>query len=228
MIVSMQDILNRYQTLLEGFDAWFANCMVQAGEQIACRQGCSGCCRGLFEISLLDACLLQSGFVRLDGAVQKQVVTKASARVNELQANWPEFRPPYILNRLPHDDWQEMPEEDQTPCPLLDADGRCLVYAQRPMTCRLHGLPHIDISGEIFAADFCTLNFSARDPLSMTELRYPFRATFSKEFDLLADFAEQLLGSRQLELDTFIPSALLIDFSDEKWQQHSSFEPGCS
>lgn len=213
----MKEILRQYQTLLEGFDAWFAACMAQAGEQIACRQGCSACCRGLFEISLLDACLLQSGFVRLDLAVQKQVLAKASARVNALRANWPEFRPPYILNRLPHDDWQEMPEEDQTPCPLLADDGRCLVYAERPMTCRLHGLPHIDISGEIFAAEFCTLNFSTTDPLSMPKLRYPFRATFGQEFDLLGDFATELLGSRQLELDTFIASALLIDFSAENW-----------
>ena len=210
----MREILTDYQTLLEELDHWFAACMAQAGDQIACRQGCSACCRGLFEISLLDAGLLQQGFALLDTNTQNQVRAKARKRVNQLQSLWPEFRHPYIPNRLPHHDWQEMPEEDQTPCPLLSDDGRCLIYAQRPMTCRLHGLPNIDLSGESFSEDYCNLNFTTSDPLTMPELRYPFRETFAKEFDLLGSFAERLLGRRQLDLDTFIPSAILIDFSD--------------
>ena len=212
--VIMTEILDRYQTLLERLDRWFSDCMAQAGEQITCRQGCSACCRGLFEISLLDARLLQRGFSQLNPKIQNQVLTKARKRVIELQTLWPEFRPPYILNRLPHDDWQEMPEEDQIPCPLLASDGRCLVYAQRPMTCRLHGLPNIDFSEESFSDAYCSLNFTDSDPLIMPELRYPFRETFAREFDLLAAFSEQLFGGRQLELDTFIPSALLIDFDN--------------
>lgn len=210
----MQEILDQYQTLLQGIDRWFTDCIEQAGDEIACRMGCTACCRGLFEISMLDARLLQSGFVQLEDDIKQLVLTKARSRVKELQAQWPEFQHPYILNRLPHDDWQEMPEGDLTPCPLLSDDGRCLVYEYRPMTCRLHGLPNIDCSGESFSEDFCTLNFKNSDPLSMPELRHPFRETFAREFDLLGEFAGEVFGSRQLELDTFIPSALLIDFND--------------
>jgi len=211
--MNIPEILDHYQALLEGIDAWFADCTQQAADQIVCRLGCTGCCRGLFEISLLDARLLQRGFSALDSTTREQVLGKARSRVSELQCDWPEFQHPFILQRLPHNDWEEMPEDDLTPCPLLSADGRCLVYEHRPMTCRLHGLPNIDCSGESYSDEFCTLNFTSKDPLAMTELRYPFRETFSKEYDLLGSFAEQQFGTRQLELDTFIPSALLIDFS---------------
>jgi hypothetical protein len=44
-------------------------------------------------------------------------------------------------------------------------------------------------------------------------LRYPFRTTFEREFALLEEFAERLLGVRSCAFDIFIPSALLIDFS---------------
>lgn len=209
----MQDILTEYRQLLRGIDGWFARCIEQSADQIACRQGCSACCRGLFEISLLDVALLQSGFALLAGPVKAQVLIRAQARVADLHQRWPEFTPPYILNRLPHDEWQQMPEDDMTPCPLLGVDGGCLVYDARPLTCRLHGLPNIDCSGESFSDDWCTLNFVASNPLHRTELRYPFRAAFAREFDLLALFARQVTGRRQLELDTFIPSGLLIDFS---------------
>ncbi len=209
----MQEILTEYRQLLRDIDGWFARCIERSGDQIACRPGCSGCCRGLFEVSLLDAALLQSGFTVLVDSVKEQVLTKARARVVELQQRWPEFQTPYILNRLTHDDWQQMPEDDQTPCPLLGADGGCLVYDARPLTCRLHGLPNIDCSGEFFSTDWCTLNFVGNNPLQSPELRYPFRDAFAREFDLLGLFARQLTGRRQLELDTFIPCGLLIDFS---------------
>ena len=209
----MQDTLSDYRHLLHGIDGWFARCIEQSAGQIACRQGCSACCRGLFDISLLDAALLQSGVAVLAESVREQVLIRAQTRVVGLQQQWPEFIPPYILNRLPHNDWQQMPEDDLTPCPLLGADGACLVYESRPLTCRLHGVPNIDCSGESFSDDWCTLNFVDSNPLQMAELRYPFRDAFAREFDLLGLFARQMTGHHQLELDTFIPSGLLIDFN---------------
>ena len=209
----MQEILADYRQLLGGIDDWFAGCIGRSGEQITCRPGCSACCRGLFEISLLDAALLQSGFAELVEPLKEQVLVKARLRVSDLRQRWPEFQAPYILNRLPNDEWQNMPEDDLPPCPLLGANGNCLVYQSRPLTCRLHGLPNIDCSGESFSDNWCTLNFVDSNPLPRTELRYPFRDTFAREFELLGLFAEQVTGRRQLELDTFIPSGLLIDFS---------------
>ncbi|PLX79068.1 MAG: zinc/iron-chelating domain-containing protein [Desulfuromonas sp.] len=208
----MLNLLTRYRRLLKGVDTWFGECCSRYGEQITCHQGCSACCRGLFEISLLDARLLQEGFNLLPAGIRNTCLRKATSRRDELTDLWPGFVHPYILNRLPHADWQEMPEDDQTPCPLLGPDGSCLVYAYRPMTCRLHGLPHVDDSGEVFADDWCTLNFKETDPLSLSEIRHPFRQLFTEEFDLLGQFATDLFGHPLLELDTFIPTALLIDF----------------
>ena len=44
------------------------------------------------------------------------------------------------------------------PCPLLE-EGRCLLYAARPIICRTHGLPLLTIQDEKRAVDFCPLNF---------------------------------------------------------------------
>lgn len=215
----MNDILACYGRLLEEVDAWFDHAARCAGPDVSCRAGCSACCRGLFDITLLDACYLSKGLEKLDMVTRKMVLARAEGSLLHMQSLWPEFNLPYILNYRPEDDWEDlMPEEDETPCALLGDDGKCLVYAYRPMTCRLNGLPLVDISGEIFYDEWCTLNFVGKDPLDNENLRWKFRRHFQSELKLFHRFTEQLLGQPVNELDTFIPTALLIDFEKFDWR----------
>ncbi|HAD04213.1 MAG TPA: zinc/iron-chelating domain-containing protein [Desulfuromonas sp.] len=212
------DPLQRYQKLLSETDAWFTRCQTAAGDDIACRRGCTGCCRGLFDITLLDAALLRRGFDRLTPAQQRPARERAAARIADLQRQWPAFAAPYILNLMPDELWTEMPEDDATPCPLLGDNGLCLVYAERPLICRQHGLPLIDTSGDIIDERWCSLNFTGSDPLTRAELRFPLHAFHQREFTFLQDFSRQVLGFPLTELDTFIPAALLIDFAGFDWR----------
>jgi Fe-S-cluster containining protein len=214
----MEEILKKYGLLLAEVDGWFARCMEAFSAEIACRSGCSECCRGLFDITLLDACYLKYGFDRLDAQVKTAVRTKVIARLQELQRLWPDFREPYTLNYRPEEEWEAlMPEDDETPCPLVDNDGRCILYNFRPMTCRLNGIPLVDISGEVFFEEWCTLNFTGRDPLAVKELRGGFLRIFADELLLFQQLTATLCNQQLNELDTFIPTALLIDFAGFDW-----------
>jgi len=216
-------LLTDYKALLQQVDDWFDRCQTKLGSQlIHCRRGCSECCRGLFDITLLEAALLQQGLAQLPAEVQGRVLQKSSYRLEELQSRWTGFSSPWLLNSLPDEDWTAMPEGDLTPCPLLDSAGDCLVYAYRPMTCRLHGIPNIDLSGESFSDDFCSHNFIGINPLLLPELRWAFRRTFAAEINLSHTFTTVLCGRPLRELDTFIPTGLLIDFSGTDWPAATS------
>jgi len=215
----MKYILNSYGLLLQEVDEWFKRAAAASGAAVSCRQGCSACCRGLFDITLLDACYLKSGFDKLDIVTQKTVLARAGDRLSSMRMLWPEFAAPYVLNYRPEEDWEIlMPEEDETPCVLLGANGRCLVYDHRPMTCRLNGIPLVDTSGEVFFEEWCTLNFVGLDPLSEERLRWGFRSHFREELGDFHLFTDLLLGRAVNELDTFIPTALLIDFENFDWR----------
>lgn len=214
----LEKILNSYGSLLAEVDSWFARCLAAQPQAIACGAGCAECCRGLFDITLLDACYLKYGFDRLDLRMQAVVRTKALERLKELQLLWPDLAAPYILNYQPEEEWEElMPEEDETPCPLVDNEGRCILYDFRPMTCRLNGIPLVDLSGEVFFEDWCSLNFTADDPLAMKDLRGEFRRIFADELQIFKQFTATLCKQQLNELDTFIPTALLIDFAGFDW-----------
>lgn len=212
------NILNRYRDLLGEVDLWFANCLASGGSSLACRAGCSACCRGLFDITLLDAWLLKDAFAGLDADVQAEALRRSRLRLEELGRRWPALRAPYILNALPEAEWTAMPEEDPTPCPLLDANGCCLVYAARPLTCRLHGLPNIDLSGEDFDGTVCTLHAGSPAALPEQVLRWRFREVFTQEIELFRAFTRALSGNAWSELDTFIPLALLADYAAVDWR----------
>jgi len=215
----MDDILTGYGLLLQEVDEWFGRVADLAGTAVSCRSGCSECCRGLFDITLLDAFYLKRGFEKLDTVCKKAVLSRAEGRLVSLRSLWPDFAEPYILNYRPDEEWEElMPDDDETPCPLVGPNGRCLVYAYRPMTCRLHGVPLVDVSGEIMHDEWCTLNFPGEDPRERVGLRWEFNRLFRDELILFRQFTERLHGYPVNELDTFIPTALLIDYISFDWR----------
>lgn len=208
----MNELLERYGALLGEVDTWFQHCLEQHPELIACRNGCSECCRGLFDITLLDAFYLKSGFDKLPESEKTKIVRAASRRLESLSLVNPEFVEPWLLNGIPEDDWDVlMPEEDETPCLLLSETGGCLVYDHRPMTCRLNGIPLIDISGEELFDEWCTLNFIEEDPRPLADLRFGFNDLFARELLMFRELVTNLTGSAQNEVDLFIPAAIVID-----------------
>ncbi len=213
-MADLRSLLTSYRELLREVDDWFYRCRLAAADQIVCHQGCTACCRGLFDITLLDAFLLRDGFEHLPRRLQERAIRPARQRIATIRQQWPEFSAPYLLNLRPEQEWDRiMPDDDETPCPLLGDDGLCMVYDSRPMTCRLHGVPMVDDQqGEVLFDEWCSLNFTGGYPLQLTALRAPFKEIFSQEQLLFREFTRRLLGQTFDELDTVIPAALFIDF----------------
>ncbi|MCK7497011.1 MAG: hypothetical protein MZW92_43560 [Comamonadaceae bacterium] len=165
-----------------------AACRLRRRGLLACRKGCSACCRGLFDITLLDAFLLREGFAQLPPRAPVNRCWPAAGRA------WPSCScagrscSPLPAQRPPRRQLdRRCRKSDETPCPLLGDDGLCLVYPFRPMTCRLHGLPNIDLSGEDFSTD--SVHPPPRrpaQPCPPTILRWPFREAFSREISTAA------------------------------------------
>ena len=193
-------------------DDWFRRSLEQHPDLIACRNGCSECCRGLFDITLLDALYLKRGFDMLPEPLKTGLVREASRRLELLTGVNPAFVEPWLLTGISEDEWDAlMPEEDETPCLLLSDAGGCLVYDYRPMTCRLNGIPLIDVSGEELFDEWCTLNFTGEDPRHFRDLRFAFTELFTRELLLFRELVHTLTGTARNEVDLFIPAAVVME-----------------
>ncbi len=208
----MTDLLDRYGSLLREVDAWFHACSARYPDQIRCHSGCSSCCRGLFDITLLDAFYLKRGVDQLPVSQWERIIAAANERLKSLSHDFPAFVEPWLLNAIPEAEWDAlMPEEDETPCLLLSEAGQCLVYEYRPMTCRLNGIPLIDVSGEELFDEWCTMNFINKNPRKLRALRFDFLGLFAQELLLFHELMRSLIGVEVSELDLFIPAAVVLD-----------------
>ena len=104
--------------------------MDQSYQEMACAYGffCVGCetscCETRFyHHTLAEYFYLRKGFLCLDNGRQKKVLEQAGTVLKIYSAA------------------DEQQKSVRVACPLCES-GRCLIYAYRPMICRLHGIPH--------------------------------------------------------------------------------------
>lgn len=142
------------------FDAVVAGCVARHSGLVLCRIGCTECCYGPFDITALDAFRLRRGLASLGARNGKAAARLARRAVRQ----WRMFRRAFpgdpASGRLSDDQEARLAffSRFQTqPCPLLEkADGHCLLYAFRPLSCRSFGIP-VRCGEEVLAP--CHLNF---------------------------------------------------------------------
>ena len=121
---------------------WFERAHAALLGELPCRQGCHRCCIGLFPVTLLDQQVIQQGLRSLTDERRQAITQKASHQADVISAAAPRLtESPFI------DDWSDQDVDTlveqyrDLPCPALQSDGSCGIYAFRPLTCRSMGIP---------------------------------------------------------------------------------------
>jgi Fe-S-cluster containining protein len=179
-------------------------------ECVRCRVGCSDCCHALFDLSLIEALYIKAQFDK---------IFKDSARALIIERANEADRAVYRLKRQAFKDHENGKSENQIleemaaqriRCPLLNSDDQCDLYAHRPLTCRLYGVP--TVIGD--KAHTCGLSgFEEGKPYPTVKLD----AIQRKLYDLSTELANDI-GSRYPKLaELLVPvsMALLTDYTEE-------------
>jgi len=129
--------------LVQIVDAAVAEAARRAGAWVKCAPGCTQCCIGVFSISQLDTARLRAGLERLaesDRGRADAVRERAQDSRARLAAKFPGDARSGILDPARAEEFEDFGNEES--CPALDPQtGLCDLYAARPMTCRVFGLP---------------------------------------------------------------------------------------
>ena len=136
------DIFARYETLAAEADALFERVRSAHPDCVSCCEGCSDCCHALFDLTLVEAVYINKRFAEaFPKGLERSIILEAAGVAD---------RKAYIIKRQAFKDTQAGQDTDsvimgigkeRVRCPLLNDEKRCLLYAFRPITCRIYGIP---------------------------------------------------------------------------------------
>lgn len=207
----LSPIFQSYETLRNEADAIFNRVSGLCPGLVKCGRGCSDCCHALFDLSLVEAMRLNQAFARAFeyGPERSAILERAGEadrRLTRLKRGM--FRaerdgsgPEEIMARAAH---------ERIRCPLLDDNGDCLLYEERPIICRLYGIP-LDIGGKSHVCGFSGFDRGEAYPA----------ARLSKIQERLEAMSAQIgktIGSRFDLADVYVPlSMALLTNYDDAW-----------
>jgi Fe-S-cluster containining protein len=144
----MHPAAETWQEELQKLDRWSAGVAASHPDVVPCRPGCADCCHGPFDVSAADALLLREGLATLPDAIRAAVRARGGVVLDKMRALEPGWGTPWDLRAITDERFDEIADAlASEPCPLLDDEGQCMVYAYRPLICRVMGLPMMTADG---------------------------------------------------------------------------------
>lgn len=200
-------MIRRYRELLARADAWFDSAAAAHADEVRCALACTLCCHGLFDVSALDAALLEEGMRQAPPETREDLGRCAALALEAVREAAPEWDEPWAVDALGEERFDELCERlALLRCPALDAEGSCRLYAHRPLICRLHGIPMYDPGARAWLGGECELNFAPDGRRADPSLWFDNRRFERDEQRLAAELREEATG---LHARTIIPAVLL-------------------
>ncbi|MGD9031458.1 MAG: YkgJ family cysteine cluster protein [Desulfobacteraceae bacterium] len=130
-------LFRSYELLVDKADAAFQKMEKEHATSIRCERHCSDCCHAVFGLFLIEAAYLKKKFDQLGNEEIKAALLRCNRTERELRR----------LERMlqAHEDDPNMQAytmaRERIRCPLLDENEDCILYPNRPITCRVYGIP---------------------------------------------------------------------------------------
>lgn len=131
----------KYEALAAKVDEAFKRINDAYPDLVLCEPGCTDCCYALFDLTLVEALYLNQRFNEVfTGEEREEILEKANRADRQI----------YKLKREAYEATKGGADEEavvedmakkRIRCPLLNDDDRCDMYPNRPIACRIYGVP---------------------------------------------------------------------------------------
>ena len=139
--MELKEFFIKYETIVDMIDNIFSKVKAEHSENVKCKEGCSDCCYALFDLILIEALYINNKFNEKFSGNEKVSVLEKASKVD---------RKIYKLKKEAYTEYKNGKSEieilgkmamEKVRCPLLNKNNLCDLYENRPITCRLYGIP---------------------------------------------------------------------------------------
>jgi Fe-S-cluster containining protein len=204
-MMNLAPLFRSYELLVEKADAAFQKMKEDHGSQMSCEQHCSDCCHAVFGLFLIEAAYLKERFDRLDPEKKKE----ALMRCNETERGLKRLEKKIQVHQKDPEMVASILSRERIRCPMLDSDQKCVLYAHRPITCRVYGIP-TKIQGKARVCGKTKFQKGSFYPAFDLDGMYRYLFELSKELLTTA-------GSKDLDkaaLLVSVPRAIAVSFDE--------------
>ncbi len=134
----IEDLFSQYAEIARKADIVFSTIKEKYPASVKCRAKCCDCCHAVFGVFPIEAAHINYHFNRLERKARRDVLRRAEkAEAEMLKAK----------DRLKvFDDKPKMKVyglgKERVRCPLLQDSDECVLYENRPIICRIYGVPY--------------------------------------------------------------------------------------
>jgi len=131
----------KYEAVVSMVDQVFDRVKKEFPKEVFCREKCSDCCYAIFDLTLIEALYLNHRFNETFSGNEKAGLIAVADKTDR------------ALAKMKRDAYKKVKEgadqleivgkmsQERVRCPLLGENNLCLMYAYRPITCRVYGIP---------------------------------------------------------------------------------------
>ncbi|MCL6559660.1 MAG: YkgJ family cysteine cluster protein, partial [Firmicutes bacterium] len=139
MTMMLEDLFKAYEALAARADRAFSEINKEYESRVKCGIHCSDCCHSVFGLFLIESVYINYHFNKLDGKLRREAALRGDKSDQDLQELKEKLR---IYKDDPEKQALAMARE-RVGCPLLNDEQKCMLYAHRPITCRVYGIPAV-------------------------------------------------------------------------------------
>ena len=183
-MAAIEELFSEYANMARKADHLFRSIQEKYPMSVKCRVRCCDCCHAVFGVFPIEAANINYHFNRLDRKVRRDALRRAEkAEVEMLKAK----------DRLKV--FEEDPKmkvfglgKQRVKCPLLQDSEECVLYENRPVICRVYGVPYTLNKGDKEVSYVCGIsNFEEKTSYPAVKLDNIYHELVRLSTELLAE-----------------------------------------
>jgi len=142
IMLDFSKTFERYEALVSEADKIF-RAMQEAHEDcVRCEIYCCDCCYAVFDVTLIESVYMNYHFNKsLTRRERRPILRRAEKADREFYQIKQELQKMYLRKSKSPDEVFFYLAQERVSCPLLNGEKLCDLYARRPITCRVYGIP---------------------------------------------------------------------------------------
>jgi hypothetical protein len=142
MMLDFSKTFEKYEALVAHADKIFAATQGAHKDCVRCEIHCCDCCYAVFDLTLIESVYMNYHFNKsLTRRERRPIIRRAEKADRKYYQIKQKLQKMYIdQGKSPDEVFLHLAQE-RVPCPLLNDEKLCDLYARRPITCRVYGIP---------------------------------------------------------------------------------------